>query len=165
MEITIRNALYEDAENLTDCLISCWQVAYKGIIPDDFLDNMIIERNSRVERWKNDISNPGDCEHYCVISGDKIIGWLTIHKVDGEIWAIYLIEEFCGQGYGKEVFDYAINRLKYLGHKQISLWVFKDNMRARRFYEKNGFKFNGENREMTYGKPLVQLKYAFNFAG
>jgi GNAT superfamily N-acetyltransferase len=161
MELTIRKALPEDAEKLTDCLITCWSSAYKGIIPDDYLNNMVAEREHRVERWRNNISNPGDCEHYCVIFNDRTIGWLTIHKVDGEVWAIYLLEEFCGQGYGKRVFDFAINRLKELKHKQIYLWVFEDNMRARRFYEKCAFNLNGEKREMTYGKPLVQLKYSY----
>jgi len=39
------------------------------------------------------------------------------------------------------------------------LWVLEGNNRARQFYEKNGFYFDGTIREREYGKLLVQLKY------
>ena len=105
MEITIRKALLEDACDLTDCLISCWLSAYKEIVPNEYLSKMPTERDNRVERWKNNITDPGDCVHYCVLYAEKMIGFLTIHKKDGDIWSIYLIEEFCGKGYGKEVLE------------------------------------------------------------
>ena len=157
--IKIRNALIEDAENLTDCLISCWSTAYRGIVPDDFIDNMINERGNRIERWKNNITNPGECEHFCVIFDDNIIGWLTIHKTDGEIWAIYLLAEFRGKGYGTFLMNFAIDKLRSIGHKAVCLWVFEDNEKARLFYEKTGFRLSDEKREMTYGIPLMQVKY------
>lgn len=159
MGITIRKALLEDTCDLADCVISCWLSAYKEIVPDEYLNNMPAERSNRIERWKNNITNPGDCVHYCVMCAEKMIGFLTIHKKDGDIWAIYLIEEFCGKGYGKEVLDFAIDELRHIGHKKIFLWIFEKNNRAGRFYEKHGFYFNGEKREKTYGKPIVQLRY------
>jgi len=43
---------------------------------------------------------------------------------------------------------------------EINLWVFEENNRARHFYEKNNFSYNGIRREVDwYGKPLVQLQY------
>jgi RimJ/RimL family protein N-acetyltransferase len=55
--------------------------------------------------------------------------------------------------------DFAVDILKNLNYTEIYLWVLKENNRARRFYEKNGFHFNGKTREKEYGKPLVQLEY------
>ena len=163
MDINIRNALIEDAENLTDCLISCWSSAYRDIVPDDFLNNLINERDNRIERWKNNIANPGDCEHFCITFDDRIIGWLTIHKVDGEVWAIYLLEEFRGKGFGKYIMNFALTKLKSIGHKKVMLWVFEDNLKARYFYEKIGFHLSDDKREMTYGIPLMQVKYICEF--
>ena len=89
-----------------------------------------------------------------------MIGFLTIHKKDGEIWAIYLLEEFRSKGYGKEILNFAITELKSIGHKTIVLWVFEENHKARRFYEKNGLRFDGTKRENDrYGKMLVQIRY------
>ena len=169
MEITIRKALPEDADIYTVCHISCFQSAYKGIVPDEYLDNMSAEKEQRFERYKKTLTDPGDCEYYCVMHEERMIGWLIINKSHDEdktgiceIWAIYLMEEFWGKGYGKEMLDFAINELKRVEPKEIFLWVFEENNRARRFYEKYGFGFDGTKREVKYGKPLVQLRYVLD---
>jgi len=167
MEINIRKAIPEDAYNFTDCHISCWQSAYKNIVPKKYLENMSIEKEKRAENYKNSLTNPGDCSYYCVMYAEKMIGFVIInisHNEDksgiGEIWAIYLLEEFCGKNYGKILLDFAINELNRMAQKNIFLWVFEENYRARHFYEKNNFRYNGIKREVDwYGKPLVQLQY------
>ena len=109
MEITIRKALPEDAYDYTICHISCFQSAYKGIVPDEYMANMLAEKEQRCERYKTTLADPGDCEYYCVMYAERMIGWLIINKNRAEdqsgiceIWAIYLMEEFWGKGYGKE---------------------------------------------------------------
>lgn len=169
MEINIRKALPEDAYNYTDCHISCFQSAYKGIVPDEYLKNMLAEKEQRVEKYKKSLTDPGNCEYYCVVYTKRMLGFLIINKSRnedksgiGEIWAIYLIEEFRGKGHGKEMLNFAINELKRVEQKEIFLWVFEENIRARRFYEKHNFSFDGIKREVKYGKPLVQLRYVLN---
>ena len=50
-DIIIRNATIEDVERIADIKIEGWQTAYRGIIDDDFLDNM--DREKEIEkRWK-----------------------------------------------------------------------------------------------------------------
>lgn len=163
MDIIIRKALPEDAYDYAMCGISCWQSAYKGIVPDEYLDNMPTGIEQRIEDFRESFANPGDIQSYCVMYADKMIGFLVIDIANANIWAIYLIEDFWGKGYGKNILDFAVNELKYIGHKKIYLWVLEENNRARRFYEKHGFIFDGETREKTYGKPLVQFQYVFNF--
>ena len=159
MNITIRKALLEDVYDFTDCMISCLQTAYKGIASDNYLDNLLAEREERAERFLKNLKNP-DLETYCVILENKMIGFLTIHKKDGEIWAIYLLEESRSKGYGKEILNFAITELKSIGNKTIVLWVFEENHKARRFYEKNGLRFDGTKRENDrYGKMLIQIRY------
>jgi len=162
MGIIIRKALPEDAYELTICHISCFQSAYKGIVADEFLENMLAEKEQRVERYKKSLLDPGDCVYYCVVYAGRIIGFLIIHKKDGEIWAIYLIEEFRNKGYGKEMLDFAIKELNRMGHKEVFLWVFEENIGARRFYERHNLNFDGTKREVKYGKSLVQLRYVIS---
>jgi len=169
MGITIRKAMSEDAYDYAVCHISCWQSAYKGIVPDEFLENMLAKKDQQVEKYKKTLTDPGDCEYYCVMYTERMIGWLIINQSRdenksgiGEIWAIYLIEEFWGRGYGKAMLDFAVQELRSAKCKEIFLWVFEENNRARRFYEKHNFCFDGIKREVNwYGKPLVQLKYIF----
>ena len=162
MKISIHKALSEDAYDYADCFISCLQTAYKGIASDEFLNNLSEQREQRVQRFQKNLTNT-DIETYCVKFDNRMIGFLTINKKDGEIWAIYLLEEFRSRGYGKEILDFAIDELKNIGHKNITLWVFEKNTGARRFYENNGFSFDGTKRETTnYGGVLMQLRYLLN---
>ena len=84
MRITIRQATLEDAYDYTDCHISCWHSAYKGIMPDDFLGKMKTEMQQRVERCKNTLANPGDSVFYCVMYAGNMIGRLIIGKSNVE---------------------------------------------------------------------------------
>ena len=171
MEITIRKASPDDAYNYAVCHISCFQTAYKGIVPDEYLNNMLAEKEQRVEKYRKNLADPGDCTYFCILSAERMIGFLIINKSRGAeneavcwIWAVYLIEEFRGKGYGKEMLGFAIKELMRVNPREIFLWVFEENHRARRFYEKYGFRFDGTKREMTYGKPLVELRYVLNTA-
>jgi len=169
MDIAICKALPENANDYADCVISCWQSAYKGIVSDEYLKNMLAEKKQRVEKYKSIFIAPGDCEYFCVMQSERMIGFLIIQKNRdefriGEIWAIYLIEEFWGKGYGTKLLDFALAELKHAGKKNVFLWVFEENKKARRFYEKHGFCFDGTKREVDkYGCiSLVQLRYSFN---
>ena len=53
--IIIRNATIEDVERIADIKIEGWQTAYRGIIDDDFLDNM--DREKEIEKRRNNIDN------------------------------------------------------------------------------------------------------------
>lgn len=61
-----------------------------------------------------------------------------------EIIAVYTLENYWGAGVGKRMMEYAISELKQQGFKRVMLWVFKENTRARQFYEKQGFTADGE---------------------
>ena len=172
MDLTICKSLPEDAIPFTDCVINCWQSAYKGIVPDESLGNMLAAREQLIEKYSRVFTNPGDCVYYYVMYNEKMVGFLIINKNRdgnmpgiGEIWAIYLMDEFCGKGYGKKLLDFEVNELKRLGCRQIYLWVLEENGRARRFYEKHGFRFTGTVREVSrYGAQLIQVEYVLEEA-
>ena len=162
MDIIIRKALPEDKYTYADCYISCLQTAYRGIVPDDFLNNLPSEKEKRAKRLLEYLENP-DLAVFFTEREDKMLGFLILHLSDGEIWAIYLLEELRGKGYGKTVMDFAVNGLKNAGQENISLWVLEENYKARRFYEKYGFRHDGTKKEnANYGKPLMQFKYVLN---
>jgi len=104
MEINIRKAIPEDAYIFTDCNISCWQSAYKNIVPQEYLENMSIEKEKRIENYKNLLANQANCSYYCVMNSEKMIGFIIInieHNEDksnvGEIWtlpqAVYKVKQ------------------------------------------------------------------------
>jgi len=165
MTITIRKALPEDALKLTTIHDACWQSAYSGIIPHEYLMDRISRQEQRVINIKNFLADP-NCGMYCVEINNKIIGRLAFAKCEdsdkqkaGEIGSIYLLEEFWNKGYGKEMLDFALTNLRNMEFNEIILWVLEENTRARKFYEKHGFVLDGANRELNYGRTLNSLRY------
>ena len=67
------------------------------------------------------------------------------NKVWGEVVAIYLLPEIWGSGQGN-----------------ICLWVMKGKIRARKFYEKNGFQISGKEREIEIAECRVsEVEYIY----
>ena len=164
MGIIIRKAVPEDAFDYAVCHIVCWKAAYKGIISDEYLDNMSVEQMTGNTRQA--LSNPGIYSFYCVESDSKIIGRLVLcesrdeDKPDaGEIAAIYLTDKFWGKGYGREMMEFSIQEIRRMGHNEAYLWVLEANSRARQFYENRGFSFDGTKKEISIDKPLIEMRY------
>jgi ribosomal protein S18 acetylase RimI-like enzyme len=65
---------------------------------------------------------------------------------DGELKRIYLLPTAQGTGAGLALHRAAIAALETLGHAVIWLGVWSGNLRAQRFYEKDGFRKVGEYR-------------------
>lgn len=168
MDFYVRKAKIEDAYNVGIVLTHSWQSAYKGIIPKEYLDNLSVEKKS--EQFKNGMQEFKGIYFYVAVIGNRIIGFLTLQKgrdIDkqncGEIGAIYLIPDYWDKGLGKKFMDSAISELKKMNFSSIFLWVLEDNLRARLFYEKYGFLFDGAKKERNIGNsPLVEMRYVLN---
>ncbi len=80
----------------------------------------------------------------------------------GEVVAIYLLPKIWGSGQGCELLQYALGKLKKKGFKNFCLWVMKDNIRARKFYEKNGFQISGNERDIEIAECRVnEVEYIY----
>ncbi|WP_303805224.1 GNAT family N-acetyltransferase [Ruminococcus flavefaciens] len=137
-----------------------WQFAYKGIIPQDYLDNI------PKEKWGGNLLKNGRTE-IGAFDGDKIVGtasfcpsrWENFSSC-GEIVTIYLLPEYIGRGIGSQLMKACIEELEFLGFTEILLWVLEDNHRARRFYEKQGFVCTDDYMDdIIGGKPLREVMY------
>jgi GNAT superfamily N-acetyltransferase len=165
MSLTIRKATIEDADDIGLIHAMSWQIAYKGIIPDDYLLNITPER--RAERFRRDILLYPETGYYIALIDENPLGILIIHKCrdedknsnTGEIGAIYLHPNYWGAGYGKQIMDFAIIRLKELGYTNVVLWVLEENIRARRFYEKYEFVYDETKKEIVIGKSHFEVRY------
>ena len=70
-----------------------------------------------------------------------------------------LLKQNSGQGYGSKMLKRILKDIKQVGHKKVKLWVFEDNLKARKFYEANGFKNTHEIKENI--QP-IEIKYELN---
>ena len=72
-----------------------------------------------------------------------------------EIAAIHTLPESWGTGLGHALLTEA---LKQIGDRPVFLWAFKENTRARRFYEKHGFYWDGAERVSEFD-GAVEVRY------
>lgn len=77
----------------------------------------------------------------------------------GSIYSIYLLEEYWRKGLAIKLMDVVTSILKDEGCKRISLWVYEANMRARRFYEKCDFTFDGTKKCGHFSNKSIELRY------
>lgn len=143
---TVRPAAPRDAKAIADIHVATWQAAYQGVIPDDFLKAMTVEK--RLAYWREAIEF-SDPQILVAVDADKVIGFVGFDRsrdagtksTVGEIWALYITPEHWRQGAGLALWDGARDGLKDEGCTQVTLWVLVANERALQFYEQAaGFK-------------------------
>ena len=139
-----------------------WKYAYRGIIPQDYLDSI------PAGRWTSFIDHPDWKTLVCVEDG-RIVGTSCFYFSRfeqfpgwGEVISLYLLPEYMGKGYGKRLLETAVTELRKLGYADIFLWVLEENSRARRFYERFGFLPTGDFLETAIGgKALREVQYIY----
>ena len=79
----------------------------------------------------------------------------------GELVSLYVHPDYWGQGYGSALMEEVLNRMKTAGYPGCCLYVLRENNRARRFYEKHGFAWDGHSLEvsLTPSVVLTDLRY------
>lgn len=139
-----------------------WKYTYKGIIPQDYLESI------PEGRWVANLENSNWSTLVCVDNG-RIVGTSSFCKSRfnqftgwGEIISIYLLPDYMGRGFGKALFDSVIVELKNMGYRNIFLWVLEENLRARKFYEKEGFILTDAYLDDKIGgKDVREIRYIY----
>ena len=72
-----------------------------------------------------------------------------------EIVALHTLPESRGTGLGRALLEEALHAI---GSRPVFLWAFRENTRARRFYEKNGFRQDGASRVSEFD-GAVEVRY------
>lgn len=152
----------DDLLTISNIYEQSWKYAYRGIIPDAYLDSI------PSGQWANGFNVSG---RYSLLLFDngKLLGTSSFCKarmedMEGyeEIVSIYLLSEAMHQGCGKKLMQAVVNELKKIGCQKIYLWVLEENISARRFYERFGFTLSGRIHTDTFaGKELAEVQYTF----
>ncbi|HEY2585219.1 MAG TPA: GNAT family N-acetyltransferase [Tepidisphaeraceae bacterium] len=163
IEPTIRPAILDDAAELALVRVLAWRSAYRDILPAAFLAAMSVEDDER--RWRDLMNRDGREEIVCTADG-QIAGYATFGPArDGatattaEVSAIYLRPDAWGRGWGRMLWQAALERLRDRGFADVMVWVLRDNSRARRFYERCGLRPDEERTVSIGGAELVEIRY------
>lgn len=167
----LRRATGADAAAVAAMHIRAWQAAYRGIVPDPFLDGLDVE--ARASRYAFDRSGPGDPETWIAVEGDDVVGMVCVSPSRdddlpglGEVCALYVAPDRWRSGAGSSLMARAERLLTDAGFTEASLWVLEDNARGRRFYEAAGWEADGRTRTGEIGgRELVGVRYRKTLTG
>jgi ribosomal protein S18 acetylase RimI-like enzyme len=168
----IRLAAPDDARSLAAMHIASWRETYTGILPDKMLSSLSEEK--RAAAWLNIMREPPTklstaiylAEHEATIIGFASCGGqrtenLRTKGYESEIGAIYVLREFQKRKIGTRLLSTMCLDLIGRGFTATSLWVLRDNLRARRFYERYAGRVIAEREEVRDDAVLVELAYGW----
>jgi len=156
-----RLAIPDDARAVAELHVRSWQVAYRGVVADDFLDSMDVDRRQEViDRLIRD-------ESRCLLVSERdgrVAGFSMLGHSDdegwGEVLAIYASPDYWGVGVGYDLMTDSVGWLSEQGFERAMLMVLEANPRARAFYERQGWSLGKRIRiENIGGRDLTEVRY------
>jgi ribosomal protein S18 acetylase RimI-like enzyme len=160
----IRAAEPADAAGIAAVVVASWQVAYRGLLPDEVLAGLSVAE--REQFWSGVLTGPAPRSAVLVaeIGAAGVVGFAAVGPStdpaatadDGQLYAIYLLPQDWGRGLGSQLHSAALRRLGELDFRRAYLWALETNERAIAFYEKAGWVVDGA-RQIEEGPAGVEL--------
>jgi GNAT superfamily N-acetyltransferase len=148
--LQIRPMALADCDRVSEIRVLGWQFAYRGLMPQPFLDGLSARADAERRRVRF-ARGDGSVVNLVATRGDELIGWAAfgpyrdseLRTREAELYAIYLDPHHVSTGAGRALMQEALRQCAALGHDRVLLWVVRGNARARRFYERAGFRADG----------------------
>lgn len=182
--IEVRDANTGDADAIATAHIDGWRVAYRGLLPDEYLDATEFA-TSRRDRWRAWAWKSVTDSCLFVVTIDKRVGGFCHAGPEqvqperyqsaapaspvpagtgrGEVYAFYLHPSAWGSGGAGALMSRCEEFLRDEGYGTAILWVLRDNPRARSFYEKAGWHPTGRTSSFVLpnvpGTSLPEVEY------
>src|SRR5262245_40791685 len=107
--------------------------------------------------WRDAVAE-ADVEVYVAEADGRAIGSVS---VAGEFLnALYVVPEQWRSGVGSALHDHALERLRARGVRVAKPWPLEENRDGRRFYERRGWKLNGETRVVPFDPHPIDVGYS-----
>lgn len=167
--VVVRAGVADDAAALARVHVAAWRAAYRGQMPDDYLDGLDVGRWTA--GWRR-VFAAGRTEHLQVAEVDgTLVGFVDVGPERepgpedpagrGELYALNVHPDAWGAGAGPALLTAAHSRLHALGFGEAVLWVLPGNARARRFYERAGWHDDVAQKDAVLnGVAITERRYA-----
>lgn len=163
-----RIAHVADAEAIARLHAESWRTAYRGILSDDFLDNVVVE--NRRALWADRFADliPQRCTIVIEDDGGGMIGFICVEGSEDSRWGslidnLHVAPHRKRAGLGRILMREGSRWLaNHHAATPVYLWVFDANTNARRFYERLGAT-NSETVENATGDGAINLSCRYTW--
>jgi ribosomal protein S18 acetylase RimI-like enzyme len=167
VSVTVRGATADDARSIAEVHVASWRWAYRGQVPDEILGSLSVDE--REAMWRRSLEEAKERTAVAIDESGSLVGFVgtgpagddDADERTGEVYAIYVLEDAAGSGIGTALLRRGEDDLRSDGYRRVTLWVLTSNVRAHRFYERNGWVFDGRRSTYRVGDvDLPILRYA-----
>ncbi len=161
--VHVRQASPQDAGAIADVLVDARRWSYRDTLPEGALNMFRAdEMSSRFARWLSE-PHPGAAVFVAERAGG-IVGYAYVHPSEDvdiaeatELNSIYIMEHVAGTGVAPALMDAAVEHARDRSDSLITLWVRRENVRARAFYEKSGYCLDGAERSRPHDVLPIEI--------
>lgn len=150
----VRAATPSDASAISAVHVRSWKAAYPGLVPQSYLDSLTPEQ--RQGPWEQILAGAESPAQATLVlvdgPGDDVVGFVSFAPTRdqggnpdtvAEVQTLYLDPDTWGRGGGELLLSAALEQLAQAGFTSVTLWTLETNERARRFYERRGWRLDG----------------------
>ena len=164
--MNLRPAIPEDALAVARVHVRAWQVAYRAVMPADYL--AALRPEERAQRYDFGTLDPARPKTFVAVEADTVLGFATISPArdedavgQGELCALYVEPDCWGRGIGQALATAARADLHRLGFSKAMLWVVAGNARAEQFYRADGWSPDGLRRaRQVWNVTVDTMRYS-----
>src|SRR5579859_6248223 len=159
--ILIRKAEPTDAAGIAHVHVQSWRTTYRGIVPDAYLD--ALDEADRTQMWQELLTD--DFDTFVAEREGQIVGFIMggkcrdrAQQCDGELYAVYLLEEVQRARIGRDLVRELAHALRRRGLRKMGVWVLAKNP-AKAFYTRLGANFMRAKEIEIGGAVLMEHAY------
>lgn len=175
--VRVREMTEADIDAVAAVRVRGWQTAYRGLMPQAYLDAMSVAADAERRRSWFGRRSPEVADLVAERDGE-VVGWACVgpardpdiapgpqelpapRPTAGELLALYVAPVLIGTGVGRALLAAGTARARASGYRALYLWVVRGNTRAQRFYERAGFVPDGAQEAYEVGgRSVPELRY------
>ncbi|OBA77977.1 acetyltransferase [Mycobacterium sp. 1164966.3] len=161
----IRPAAPDDSLAVARVHVRAWQVAYRGLIAQAYLDSLKPEVWAAKYAFQR--TGPELPTTLVAVDGETVCGLAMFGPYRGEelpncgeLRAIYVNPDHWDTGVGRQLIIATRDGLRRAGFTEAALWVLDGNSRARWFYERDRWALDGGRQTKTIaGAQMEEVRY------
>ena len=168
MDYTVEKLSIDNVEYYARVNALAWKQSYKGIVNDDFLEliNTEEEIQKSILNLKEGLND--NSRRFLLKYNNEYVGVMRVRKTKydkytkcGELGALYLLDIVKGKGFGKILFNKAINELKDMKYDKMIIGCLSENP-SNDFYKHMGGKLVDTNPlTLPNGQELMENLYYY----
>lgn len=139
-----------------DAIVAAYRDIFPAEAPTPTVDDLETD-------WAHAIADPNTIVLVGEATGDIVATVAVRADADqphfGQVRRLHVVPARWGHGVGSDIHDQALKRLRQAGFTQAGLWVLEANHRARRMYERRGWRLCAGKTLEWPGLGVIEVRY------